>query len=81
MSNPRTPRQEESWLLAGRRWPDWTEPGEPDAPPIHEPENPNGRNAPSWLGLDTLHRDAAQIAADDAEMVKRKAEMAGEGKP
>lgn len=77
MSNPRTPRQEENWILAGRQWPNWTEPGAPDAPPIHEPKEPNGRNAPSWCGLESIHRTEEQIRADDAELAKRKALNAG----
>ena len=79
MSNPRTPRQEESWLLAGRRWPDWQNPGERSEPTTHTPEpaNPNGARRPSWCGLESLHRTHEQILEDDRELAERKAAKIG----
>jgi len=56
--NPRTPRQEESWLLAGRRWPDWRKPEDP-APvrSVAEPPNSGGAERPSWSARTEYHRD------------------------
>ena len=57
--NPRTPRQEESWFLAGRRWPDWKKPGAERAlaRPVVEPSNPMGAARPSWSARTSYHRD------------------------
>ena len=56
--NPRTPRQEESWLLAGRRWPDWRKPEDPaPARTVAEPPNPRGANRSSWSARTEFHRE------------------------
>lgn len=81
MSNPATPRQEENWVRAGRRWPDWKKAGTAATPPAPEPTNPNGAQRPSWCGLDRLSRTAEQIAADDRELAERKARKAIGGQP
>jgi hypothetical protein len=59
MSNPRTPRQEESWILSGRRWPDWKKPGDRTAPArtVAEPPNPMGAARPSWSARTEFHRE------------------------
>ena len=82
MSNPRTPRQEENLILAGRAWPDWKKPGEESAtpPPAPEPTERAGNNGKSWCGLASLHRTPEQIEADAREMAGRKAARIGGAK-
>ena len=56
--NPRTPRQEESWIMAGRRWPDWRKPEDrTPARAVAEPPNPMGAARPSWSARTAYHRD------------------------
>ena len=72
--NPRTPRQEEAWILSGRRWPTWTKPTE-DAL-VQEPAPAtamiDGPHHSACL-LAELHRTPEQILADEQELAARKA--------